>query len=140
MSFFKQMTTGQVIIMGRKTFESIGRPLPNRFNIVVTRNKDFKADGVLVVHSLDEALTLSVDNSGIIDLRMRFIIGGAELWKEAIPKADLLYITVVGKDYEGDTYFPTLNPDDWIISHDSGMVHSAGDEAPLQFITFISRR
>lgn len=95
--------------MGRKTFESIGRPLPDRVNIVVTRNKDFAAAGVTIVHSLEEALrltqTLAQDTPNNENLEV-FIIGGGEIYKEALPFADKIYLTVVESDAEGDVFFP----------------------------------
>lgn len=97
---FKSITSESTIVMGRKTFESIGRPLPNRRNIVLTRDITFKAEGVEVVHSLDEILTLS---NQVSDL---FIIGGGEVYTLFLPYADKLYITLVDIDIEGDTYFP----------------------------------
>jgi len=97
---FKEITTGHPIIMGRKTFESIGMPLPNRRNIVITRDEDYFAEEVVIVHSLEEALGL-VQNADEV-----FIIGGGEIYKEAIHMADKLYLTVVEGNPEADTYFP----------------------------------
>src|SRR3989344_2361863 len=97
---FKEITTGHAIIMGRKTFESIGMPLPNRRNIVITRDEDYFAEEVVIVHSLEEALGL-VQNEDEV-----FIIGGGEIYKEAIDMADKLYLTVIEGSPEADTYFP----------------------------------
>lgn len=96
---FRELTGGHAIIMGRKTYESIGRPLPNRTNIVITRDPNFSADGVQVVHSLGEALQLA--QGGEV-----FIIGGGQIYQEAINLADKLYLTVVEGNPEADTYFP----------------------------------
>ena len=98
---FKNLTLGNVVIMGRKTFESIGKPLPNRENIVITRNLDFKIDGVKIVHSLDEALNLAQDFH-----REIFIIGGADIYKQSIPFADRLYLTLVESGFKADAFFP----------------------------------
>jgi len=96
------ITTGHPIIMGRKTYESIGRPLPNRTNIVITRDSDYKAPGCVVVHSLDEGITEAkkVENKEI------FINGGAQIYTEALPITDKLYLTVVDAEEEGDSFFP----------------------------------
>ena len=101
---FKEVTSGHTVIMGRKTYESIGRPLPNRVNIVITRNKDFKPKGVKVVHSIEEALSLASE-AGETET---FIIGGAEIYKQALPLANKIYLTRINKNYKGDAYFPEL--------------------------------
>jgi dihydrofolate reductase len=100
---FKELTTDNSIVMGRKTYESIGKPLPNRRNIIVTRNLDYKVEGCEVVSSLEEALLLTNNNC--------FIIGGGEIYKQSIDIADKIYLTLVHKELEGDTTFPELNKD-----------------------------
>lgn len=105
---FRDLTKGHPLIMGRKTFESIvsyrGSPLPERTNIVVTRDKDWKYDGVVVVHSLDEALEVARKSPGSDEIH---IGGGAELYKEALPKIDKLYLTLIdAEDKDADTFFP----------------------------------
>lgn len=97
---FKKITSGHPIIMGRKTFESIGIPLPNRKNIVITRDEDYFAEGVEIVHSLDEALKLAEGDDEV------FIIGGGQIYKEAIGKADKLCLTLVEGNPDADTFFP----------------------------------
>lgn len=99
---FRELTLGHPIIMGRKTFESIGKPLPGRGNIVITRNKDFGPEGCIVVDSFDEALekALALNNNEI------FIIGGGQIYAQALPKADKLYITLVSGQHEADVFFP----------------------------------
>jgi dihydrofolate reductase len=106
LQYFKRITMGHPIIMGRKTYDSIGRPLPGRRNIVVTRNQDFSAPGIDVVHSLREAIAAC----GGADA---FITGGAALYAEALPLVDRLYITEIDATLEGDTFFPALNPVEW---------------------------
>lgn len=96
---FKALTTGHPVVMGRKTFESLGRPLPNRRNVVISR-QELAIDGCEVVHSLDEALALFPSDEEV------FIIGGAQIYAEALPIADRFYLTRVGHTYEGDTRFP----------------------------------
>ena len=107
---FKKVTMGKPVVMGRKTYESIGKPLPGRSNIVVTRNLGLELDGVTVVHSLDEALRMAE--------RFRptetFLIGGAELYQLALPKVDRMYLTRVHKKFDGDTFFPEFDRDEWL--------------------------
>ncbi len=103
--YFKEMTMGKPIIMGRKTFESIGRPLPGRRNIVISRNTDYTAEGIEVVTSLDAALALVADVEEIM------IIGGEQIIKLALPLAQRLYITEINASFQGDTYFPSY--EDW---------------------------
>lgn len=101
---FKEITTPHPIIMGRKTFESIGRVLPGRLNIIITRNPDFKVDGAVVVSSIEEAIKKAEE----IDKNEVFIIGGGQIFKEAIEKnlVDKMYLTLVEGDYQADTFFP----------------------------------
>lgn len=98
---FKKITMGHPIIMGRKTFESIGHPLPGRENIVITRNKNYKAKGVTVVHSLQEAIKDKNEEC--------FIIGGAKIYELALPKANKIYLTLIHNKITGDAYFPHFN-------------------------------
>ena len=101
LKYFKEMTMGKPIIMGRKTFESIGRPLPGRRNIVITRNTDYDAEGIEIVGSLEEAVALVKDAPEIM------IIGGAQIFEQAMSIADKLYVTVIDHEFPGDTYFPS---------------------------------
>jgi dihydrofolate reductase len=96
---FKTLTTGHTVIMGRKTYESIGKSLPNRTNIIITKDKEFTAPGCIIAHSLDEAIQKSQDAE-------IFIIGGASVYQQAIDKADKLYLTKVKGTFDADTYFP----------------------------------
>lgn len=107
LKYFKRVTMGKPIIMGRKTFESIGRPLPGRLNIVVTRDRDYALAGVTVAHGLQEAVAAAGDAEEVV------IIGGAELYRKALPTADRLYLTEVETEPQGDTWFPTIREDDW---------------------------
>lgn len=100
LKYFKATTSGHPIIMGRKTYDSIGRPLPGRHNIVVTRNAGWQADGVTVVHSIEEALAAAGDAAEV------FLIGGATLYAEALPRAERLYLTEIEAEFEGDAFFP----------------------------------
>ena len=97
---FKQITTDNTIVMGRKTYESIGKPLPNRRNIIITRDTNYLVDNCEIVNSLEEALMLCNNDC--------FIIGGGEIYKQSIDIADKIYLTLVQEDFEGDTYFPEI--------------------------------
>ncbi len=98
---FKTLTTGHPIIMGRKTYESIGKPLPNRTNIIITRNQDFKAEGVIITSSIDEAIKKAAE----IDSQI-FVIGGGQIYAQALPYIDKIYMTYVDIEAEGDAFFP----------------------------------
>lgn len=100
LQFFKRTTIGSPIIMGRKTFDSIGKPLPGRRNIVITRNTGWLAAGIEVAHSLETALHL------VADVPRVFVIGGAQIYAEALPHADELVLTEVSRNFEGDVFFP----------------------------------
>lgn len=108
LKFFKRMTSGHTVIMGRKTFESFGKPLPNRRNIVITRQPGYKLDGAEVVHSLDEALGLAGK-----EVEELFIAGGAQIYKEALPITDKFYLTRVHESFEADAFFPEFDENDW---------------------------
>ncbi len=99
---FKTITSGHPIIMGRKTYQSIGKPLPNRSNIVVTRDAEFTAEGCIIVNSLEHG----IEKAKEIDHEEIFIIGGGELYKQGINYADKLYLTIVHNQFDGDTFFP----------------------------------
>ncbi len=109
---FKAKTKGHTIIMGRKTFESIGsRPLPYRENIVISRSEQTPVDGVVFVKSIEEALEKSSDQEP-------FIVGGAEIYRRSMDKIDVMEITRVHADFEGDTTFPTFDDTEWELTHD----------------------
>jgi dihydrofolate reductase len=113
LKYFKRTTSGKAIIMGRKTYESIGRPLPNRTNIVVTRNPDFKAEGVVTVMSLEAGIKHAESVNLINGIDEVMIIGGAAIYQASLPMADRLYLTHVHANVEGDAYFPTVDFDQW---------------------------
>lgn len=104
---FRRLTTGHTIIMGRRNYESIGKPLPQRRNIVVSRRPDYQAPGCVVVHSLEEALAVAGEDSEV------FIIGGAEIYRQMMAIADRLYLTLVHADVDGDTFFPEFDTGQW---------------------------
>lgn len=107
---FKTLTTGHHIVMGRKTFESFPKPLPNRTHIVISRQKDYHPEGCTVVHSISEALAICPKDEDT------FIIGGGEIYNLAMPFADKLEITKVHHEFDADAYFPSINPEDWELT------------------------
>ena len=131
LKYFRRTTTGKAIIMGRKTYESIGRPLPNRTNIVISRNPDFRAEGVRVVASLAAAISLAEDVNTINDVQEVMIIGGASIYEAALPMAERLYITHVHAEVEGDAYFPAVNFKLW--SEVTREDHEASDNNPYGY-------
>lgn len=113
MKFFREITEGKPIVMGRKTFESIGRPLPKRHNIIISRQHDYDAPGCDVVSSLEEALELAEeDHSDEI-----CVIGGGQIYKQAMELADRIYLTRVHATVDGDTFFPEIHEEDWEEVH-----------------------
>ncbi|WP_338875558.1 dihydrofolate reductase [Spirosoma sp. SC4-14] len=119
-AFFKRKTSHHPIIMGRKSLDALGKPLPNRTNIVITRNPDFLAPGVVVVHTLDEAIneakkTIETQNDAASEHRPDeiFVIGGGEIYAMALPIATTLYLTEIHASVDGDACFPTFNTDEW---------------------------
>ncbi|WP_019601301.1 type 3 dihydrofolate reductase [Teredinibacter turnerae] len=113
LAYFKRVTMGHPIVMGRKTFDSIGRPLPGRTNIVVTRNPTWQAEGVDVCHSLEDALVLARDVATQTQVKQIMVIGGAEFYRQMLPQADRLYLTEVHADVVGDAYFPEFDRSRW---------------------------
>lgn len=113
LKYFKRITMGKPIIMGRKTFESIGKPLPGRTNIVVTRNPDYVVEGVKTVHSLDAAKALCESLALVDGSDEAMVIGGGEIYAQALPLADRLYLTEVHAEVDGDAWFPEFDRDAW---------------------------
>ena len=127
MRFFRTTTSGHPVIMGRKTFESLGsKPLPKRTNIVITR-ADREFEGALTAHSLEEAIRMAGEDDEI------FVMGGAQIYREALSVVDRMYITVVERDYEGDTSFPDVDYSEWklvdVVRHERGEEY----EYPFEF-------
>jgi dihydrofolate reductase len=124
---FKKITFGHAVIMGRKTHESIGRPLPGRINIIVTRQTGYHAPGCIVAHDLSSAL-----NACPADEDEAFICGGGQLYHEALPVADRIYLTVISREIQGDTYFPEILSDDFRVKKSEAI---EGDE-PYNFYIY----
>ena len=104
---FHDMTLGKPVIMGRKTYESIGKPLPDRTNIIITRDQSYKAEGCIVVHTIDEALKAAGNAEEVM------VIGGSQIYKEFLPRANRMYLTFIDEEFQGDTYFPEYNIEEW---------------------------
>lgn len=115
LAYFKKTTTGHAVVMGRKTFQSIGRPLPNRLNLILTTDKMFQASGCQVVHSVKEVLEFG-ENQEL------FVIGGAEIYQQFLPYANKVYLTYIHESFQGDTFFPELT-EEWELQ-------SVEDHAP----------
>ena len=130
LKYFKNKTSGHTVIMGRKTFDSVGKPLPNRRNIVITRQA-LTIPGSEVVKSLEDALALCKDENEV------FIVGGAEIYRQAMDVTDILYLTIVHKTFDADAYFPEIEPEKWReITREP---HQTDDKNNLAF-TFLTLR
>ncbi|MBY5958179.1 type 3 dihydrofolate reductase [Membranicola marinus] len=134
LKYFKKTTLGHPVIMGRKSYESIGRPLPKRTNIVVTRDPYFISSNILVAHSIGEAVELARDT----DSEEVFIIGGAMVYEHSLPHLNRLYITEVHGEFEGDTFFPEWNPEEWkLVSEEP---HLADDKNEYNYVFKVYER
>ncbi len=114
-TWFRQKTTGHPVLMGRKTYDSMGMPLKNRTNIVVTRNRDFAPDDVLVANTIEAGISMAEGTPGSEEL---FVIGGQTIYEETLKLADRLYLTHLDVELTGDTFFPEFNRDDWNIVYE----------------------
>ncbi|UJL42717.1 type 3 dihydrofolate reductase [Shewanella vesiculosa] len=117
---FKAMTLSKPVVMGRKTFESIGRPLPGRHNIVISRNSQLSIDGVTCVQSFDDAVAAAGDCDEIV------VIGGGQLYQQLLPKADILYLTLIDLDVDGDTLFPDWDDGSWQLQNSVNATNDKG--------------
>ncbi|MGS2738030.1 dihydrofolate reductase [Sinomicrobium sp. M5D2P17] len=126
---FKTLTTGHHIIMGRKTFESFPKPLPNRVHIVVSRQKDYKKEGCITVHSIEEALALAKEDN------QPFIIGGGEIYRLGMPYTDKIELTRVHGEFEADTFFPEIDPEQWELTASE---HHSKDERHNYDFTYLT--
>jgi dihydrofolate reductase len=118
--YFKHLTEGKIVIMGKTTYESIGKPLPNRINIILSRDTSYRADGCYVYNSL-ESILYEYQNFSDKSEEV-FIIGGSEVYRQFLPYADKLYITEIDHEFEGDTYFPEIDWDEWrIVQSEQGI-------------------
>ena len=124
---FKALTMGHHIVMGRKTFDSIGKPLPGRTSVVVTRDSQLKIDGCITVNSLEQAIAACGDDEEI------FVIGGAELYTQAMPFVNTMYITEIQQDVQGDAHFPELHRGEW---QEESREHHHQETLDYHFVTY----
>jgi dihydrofolate reductase len=134
LAWFFRITRGHHIIMGRRNFEANGKALPNRTNIVVTRNKNYQAPGCVVVHTLDEAIGYARDHGE----EEAFIVGGGEIYAATLPLADRIYLTIIETEVEGDTFFPEPDPQEW--KEVSREPHRADERNPYDYTFYIFER
>lgn len=125
---FRALTMGHHIIMGRKTYDSLGRLLPGRTTVIVTRNKSYQVEGAVVAHSLEEAIKACGSDDEV------FLIGGAELYKDGLKRADKLYLTEIEASYEGDAHFPAFDLSEWqLVEHEA---HTSANGLGFSYKTY----
>ncbi len=127
---FKRLTMGHHIIMGRKTFQAIGRLLPGRTSVVLTRRADFHADGVVVAHDIEEAKNLSAGDDEV------FVVGGGEIYRDALPSVDRIYMTLVHASIVGDTFFPEFRPVEWQMVEQTRHAADEKNEYEYSFLVY----
>lgn len=128
LKYFKRVTMGKPIAMGRKTYDSIGRPLPGRENIVITRSQGITIEGCTVIHDVKDLLKR--------DDKELFVIGGAEIFKEILPFADRLYVTEISEEFEADTFFPEYNLSDWELIESTPGVKDEKNPYDYEFLVY----
>jgi len=131
MKFFRDKTKGKIIIMGRKTFESVGHPLPKRLNLVVTRQSDYKAEGAEVFPSIEKAMEYAKTRIQDYDPEI-FVIGGGEIYKQSLKQMDTVYLTRIYKTIEGDAYYPDINDDEFKLAAQEDRT----EPVPFSFLTY----
>lgn len=136
LKFFKNLTLNHHVLMGRKCFDSISKPLPNRTNIIITRNKEFEVPGCLIVHSVKEGIQIAKEH-GEENL---FIIGGAEIYRVTFDLCDVLYLTIVDIELEGDTFLPPIDWTQWILKESVSFMPDEKNKFPYSFNTFLRRK
>ncbi len=125
LKFFKNLTVGHAVIMGRKTFDTVGHALPDRWNVIVTRDPQYRRADATVVHSIEEALRVTRGADRI------FVVGGGEIYRVALPYATRMYLTVVHGEFDGDTSFPEFDPAEWTLAQDER--HEADEKHAYAF-------
>ncbi|CAK01906.1 dihydrofolate reductase [Bartonella tribocorum] len=133
---FKALTLGKPIMMGRKTWDSIGRPLPGRTNIVITRDYTFCAEGAVVAHSLSQACSLAKGVASQNDVEEIFIIGGGEIFQQGFRLADKIFLTEVLASIEGDSFFPIFDKEKWTIVQTQDIPKGDKDSHPTRFVVY----
>lgn len=136
---FKALTIGKPVVMGRVCYDSIGKPLPNRPNIVITRNRDFAPGGIIVVHSLEEALQRAEAEARNLGVDEIAVIGGGVVYREAMDRATVLHVTHIEAEVEGDTFFPEIDPEVWQAGPVESVPAGEKDDYPTRFVTYRRR-
>lgn len=135
LKYFKKTTKGHFVLMGRKCFDSIGKPLPGRTNLVLTRNKAFHPEGVVRIHSIDEGIKIAEEN-GETEL---FILGGADIFRQTLPIIDKLYFNTVHANFEGDTFWPKTDWTQWTLESSEHFPADEENPYPYSFSVFTRR-
>jgi len=135
MAFFRKTTSGHTVLMGRKTYDSIGKPLPKRRNVILTRDKSFAVEGCEVVHSVEEALERFGGGSSAADDEL-FVIGGAEVYSLFLPHADKLYITEIAHRFEADTFLPEIDLSQWTVTSRVKGIKDDKNRYDYEFVTY----
>lgn len=133
MKFFMNLTVKHSVIMGRKTYESFGKPLRDRRNIIVTRDTAYTVPGCTVAHSLDEAMLLVTGEDEV------FIIGGAEIYRQSMPLANKIYLTRIHHDFEGDAWFPAIDESKWKLTSQTEQAADEKNPYPFAFLEYVKR-
>ena len=132
--YFKAVTMGKPIIMGRKTFDSLRKPLPGRTNIVITRDKSWDHEGVKVVHNLQDAISLAEDVALINGNDEIMVIGGEQIYRQALPMAERLYLTKVFRSFEGDAFFPEIDDSEWLVTAREDKTSEEGEALEFSYL------
>lgn len=133
--FFKNTTWGMIVVMGRKTFEAVNKPLPGRVNIVITRQPDWKGNGTITAKDLNEALLIAEETH----FKEVFIIGGGEIYKQSMPVADKIYITRVHATLEGDAFFPVIDQTEWELTSNEDFIKDEKHQYDYSFQTWVKK-
>ena len=133
---FKTLTMGKPVVMGRVCYDSIGKPLPGRTNIVITRNPDFEPEGVIVVHSLEDALEEAFAEAERLGVNEICVIGGGVVYREAMKLATILHVTHITASIQGDTFFPAIDPTIWQAGEAEDVPAGEKDDFPTRFVTY----
>lgn len=136
---FKALTIGKPVVMGRVCYDSIGRPLPGRPNIVITRNRDFAPEGIIVVHSLEDALGRAEEEARKLGTEEIAVIGGGVIYRDAMDRATILHVTHVEAEIDGDTYFPAIDPAMWESGPSENVPTGEKDDYSTRFVTYRRR-
>jgi dihydrofolate reductase len=136
---FKALTIGKPVVMGRVCYDSIGKPLPGRPNIVITRNRDFVPDGLIVVHSLEEGLERAAAEAMKLGVDEIAVIGGGVVYREVMDRATILHVTHIDAEIDGDTFFPKIDPAIWEAGPAESVPAGEKDDYPTRFVTYRRR-